>query len=121
MGRLRKTSKPLPPFEQFPVVDDIKLKMTIVALADKYNTGIRQIIYRTYNDPQLMSIYQGIRNSNIYAKGGKYRRKIYEIPNAYVWDFLNTVLGAMYGSDWWKDNRAIRHELVRPWWVVNHI
>jgi len=94
----------------------MKLRMSLVLLADQYDQRIRELIYRTYTDPHLASLYRAIRTSGIYEKGGesKVHRKIVEIPNVYVDGFLQ----AVFGRDYYKDDRALRHELIRPWWVV---
>ena len=117
------TGKVKKDFEDFVVVDDLKLRMSITALADKYDEGIRDLIYRTYNDPHIMSIYRQIRASGIYEQGGKSKvhKKILQFPNAYVFDFVDTVMTAMYDEDWMYNKTALKHDLVRPWWTVNKI
>lgn len=100
-----------------------KLRTSLIGMAEKYSEYARTIIYMTYNDPKLMAIYRNIRNSGIYEKGskGKVRRKILEFPNSYVYDYCDTVLSALYGKDWTRNNRALRHEILRPWWVVSKL
>jgi len=120
-GTLHQKIKPR---DQFPVVDDEKLRMTLLGVADKYSYQIREMIARAYNDPELMLLYKGIRNSGIYqhgGKGGARHRKILEFPNAYIADFVDTVMTALYDQDWLKNNNALKHELVRPWWVVERL
>lgn len=109
--------------EDYAIVDDTKVRMTLIALADKYDERIREIIKRTYEDNELAALYRGIRTSEIYQKGSKSKvhRKIVEFPNGFVFDFCDTVLSSLYGNEWLKDHRALRHELVRPWWVVNKL
>ena len=119
----RIAQKPQKLIDQFAVVDDQKLRMSLIALADKIDQKAREIIYRTYNDPEIASIYRGIRNLNVYQHGSKSKvhRKIIEFPNMYVDMFVDTVLTAIYGKDWLKNKKALRHELVKPWHVVNHL
>ena len=126
MGKLGFTPKG----EQFFAVNDEKLRMTLIGLSDKLSARIRDHIYRVYNDPQVESLYRGMRNSGIYEKGnwarvrhgnGAYRRKIVDFPSPYVYDFCNTVLSALYGPNWLSDDRALNHELVKQWWVVNKL
>jgi hypothetical protein len=109
--------------QQFIAVNDQKLRMSLIALSDKIDQRSREIIYKTYNDPEIASIYRGIRNLGIYQHGGKSKvhRKIIEFPNMYVDMFVDTVLTAIYGKDWLKNKRALRHELVKPWHVVSHL
>ena len=114
----------IPVEDQFHVVDDEKLRMSVAVLADRYDIGVRNMIYRAYNDADLMMMYKNIRNSGVYEKGGKggaRHRKIVIIPNGYISDFLDAVMIPLYGPDWLKNNRALQHELVRPWWVVNKL
>jgi len=109
------------------VTPDLRLRMSLNALADKYNKKIREQIYRVYNDPEIASIYRGWRKSGEFEKGskGNVRKKILEFPNAHVYDFVNTVLTTLYGPDWLTDKKifkkAAQHELVKPWWVVKKI
>lgn len=123
MGKLIGPKDILHAKEQFGVVDDEKLKMTIVAMADKYTQGIRELVYRAYNDPYLASIYHGWRLSKQFDHGGKSKihKEIVRFPNGHVFDFVDTVLTAIYGPEWMKNNKALRHELVRPWWIVNSL
>lgn len=114
-------AKPQKPIDQFAAVNDQKLKMSLIALADRIDEKAREIIYRTYNDPEIASIYRGIRSLHVYQHGGKQKvhRKIIEFPNLYVDMFVDTVLTSIYGKDWLKNRHALRHELVKPWHVVN--
>lgn len=113
----------LKPQEQFAAVNDLKLQMTLSALADRFNEKVRMIIYKTYQDDKVASIYRQIRNSGIYQHGSasKVHRKIIEFPNQYVYDFVDTVMSAMYGDEWMSNDTALRHDLVRPWHVVEKL
>ena len=122
MGIIRDSkSKLLHAREQFAIVDDLKLQMTLVGLADKYSQNVRELIYKAYNDPELTSIYRGWRNLYSGDKGGKYRIEFIRFPNGHVFDFVNTVLSAIYGPDWLQNKKALKHELVRHWWIRNKI
>jgi hypothetical protein len=121
-GTLRQTS--LKKEDQFMgVVDDMKIRMSLATLADKYSTEARELIQRTYDDPDIAATYRAMRASGIYQHGGKskVRRKIVEFPNHYVFDFVDTVMTSMYGEDWLNNTKALRHELVKPWHVVKHL
>lgn len=115
--------QPIRAEEQYTAVNDTKLQLTLATLADRYSEQIRAIIYATYQDDSLAMIYRRIRNSGVYAKGSasKVHRKILEFPNAHVYDFCDTVMTELYGPDWLDDRRALRHELIKPWWVVSNI
>lgn len=123
MARGTLKTQPKPREAQYTAVNDMKLRMTIAGLADKYDEAVREIIYRTYQDDQLAMLYRAIRTSGMYQSGGKSKvhRKILEFPNAYVYDFCDTVLTALYGPDWLNNHRALKHELVRPWHVVEKL
>lgn len=103
--------------------DESKLKITLDALADKYNEKIRRTILRTYQDTSLHMLYEGIRSSGDFEMGGKSKvhREIIRFPSTDVYEFLNTVMGALYGPDWLDDKKALNHELVKPWWIVRKI
>lgn len=123
MARRTIRKKELKKGEQYTTVDDMKLRLSLAALSDHYSEKTRAFIYACYNDAQLASIYRGIRRAKDFETGGKSKvyRKIAEFPNGYVYDFCDTVLSELYGKDWWKTNKAFKHELVRPWWVVDHL
>jgi hypothetical protein len=123
MGTFNKQHK-IPKEYQFSVFSDEKLRSALVTLADRYDEKIRNIIYRTYNDDRVDSIYRGIRSMGVFEQGGKTgarHRKLITFPNRYVADFVETVMTSLYGADWLKDNNALKHELVRKWWVVNKL
>lgn len=107
--------------EQYTTLNDRKLRMSLTLMADRYSQKVQEFIYKCYNDSELLRTYKAIRNSGIYNKGSQVRRKIVEYPNGYVYDFIKTIMVPMYGPDWWKNNRALNHELVKPWWVVDRL
>lgn len=123
MGKIRTTEKDALPQElQFQLFDDEKMRLTVVALADRYDERIRKLIIKTYEDPKLHSIYRDLRKLNGLG-GGKSRvhREIIRYPNVYVADFVDTVMRGLYGPEWMESNKALSHELVRPWHVVNKL
>lgn len=108
---------------QFTAVNDERLRTTLIFMADRLNERVREIIYRTYNDPEIMAIYRGIRASQVFEKGGKSKvwRKTIEFPNTYVYEFVDTVMREKYGPKWLDNKTALKEELVRPWWVVEKL
>lgn len=116
-------AKPKKPEEQYEFIDDLSIRLAVSKYADKWNSKIKQMIYRAYNDPVLLDLYRRWRNDGTWEKGGesKAHRKIIEFPNDYIYDFVNTVMTSKYGKNWLTNNRALKDDLVRPWWVVNKI
>jgi hypothetical protein len=108
---------------QFGTVDDVKLRMTLAGLANKYSEEIREMVYRAYQDDQLASIYRRWRASGFQkgSKNGAHHREIVRFPNGYIFDFVDTVLTALYGPKWMQNTKAMKHELVRPWHIVEHL
>jgi len=111
------------PLKDLTFVNDEKLKTSLITLASKYNDQIRAYIYSVYNDIELMKTYKAIRDSSVFEHGGetKVHRKLVEFPNGFVFDFVDTVLSSIYGADWLQNKKALRHELVKPWWVVKRL
>jgi len=113
------------PFRKY----DEKLRHTLLLMSDHYSEAIKDLILRCYQDKKLASIYNAKRQdywqqthgASIKSFGKAKRRKIIEFPNPYVADFVHTVLGKLYGDNWLSDSRALNHELVRPWWVVDRL
>lgn len=118
-----KKAQEIDPLKDLTLVDDTKLKMSLIAMSSKYNDQIRAYIYSVYNDLDLMRTYNAIRESSAFEHGGKSKvhRKVVEFPNGFVFDFVDTVLTPLYGQDWLQNKKALRHELVRPWWVVKKL
>lgn len=112
--------KATPIVDQFPFVNEDKLRLRLVAMADKLDDKVRSIVYLTYNDPKLLSLYYRMRESGIYEKGGvsKVHRKVLEFPNFEVYDFCKAVFEPQYGINWYKEKKVWRHELVKPWLLV---
>jgi hypothetical protein len=122
MGSINKLK--IPKEMQFSMFSNEKLRMALIGLADKLDARARAIVYQTYNDPVMESLYRGIRASKQFEAGSKvgaHHRKILEFPNREVWDFCNTAMTALYGRDWLDDNKALKHELILPWWVINKL
>lgn len=109
--------------DQYHVVADKKIRLLMTAMADRYDEAVRDLIVKAYQDPKLHSIYTAWRRSGMFDKGGKSKvhREIARFPNAYIYDFVDTVLTAKYGEHWEGNPRALRHELVKPWWIVSKL
>jgi len=105
------------------VTTDDKFKLSLNVMADKLNEKTRDKILLTYNDRKLLQSYETIRQSGIYQKGSKSKvhRKIVEFPNPEVFGFVDDILKAIYGEDWLHNNKALRHDLVKPWHVVKNL
>lgn len=105
------------------VFSDRKLSMTLEAMADRYNEAARKFIYKTYTDPKINSIYRGYRASGEFAPGGKSKvhRESIRFPNSIVFDFVDKVMKSLYGDDWLQNNKALNHDLVKPWHIVDKL
>lgn len=101
--------------------NDEKFRLTLSALADKLDERSRKIIQRVYNDRKILSYYQGLRNSEVFEHGSKSKvhREVARFPSPLIYDFVDKTLTALYGKDWLYSKKAMHHELVRPWWVIN--
>lgn len=115
-----KSNRRLDPREQFPeVVDDDRLRLSLVAWADRLDEATRQRIYKTYNDVPLLLMYRRLRESGVHTQTlGKVRRKIIQFPSPEVYRFVDDSMKTLYGPDWLENNTALKHDLVRPWLVV---
>lgn len=109
--------------EQFRAVNDERLRLALVLLADRLNERTREIIHRTYQDNEIAAIYRGIRASQAFQKGSKSKvhRKIIEFPNTYVYEFCDTLMREKYGPKWLSNPKALREELIKPWHVVERL
>lgn len=100
--------------------NDEKLRLTLSALADSVDERARKIIYNTYSDPKIMSYYQGLRASGMFERGSKSKvhREVVRFPSPLIYDFVDKTLKAIYGPDWMYSKRAMHHDLVKPFWIV---
>lgn len=119
-GRINHENKEIPYADQFAFVNDEKLRMTLIAISDKWDEKTRDFIAKVYNDPKLAILYAQIRSSEVNVKpvGEAKRREVIKIPNRIVYDFLDTVLTDLYGPEWMQNDKALKHELVLPWYVI---
>lgn len=119
-GKIRKENKEIPYADQFAVTDDFKLKMTLAAIADKYDEKTRDFIKRCYEDSELAVLYAQLRhsNDNHTGKGEARRREVIRFPNMVIYDFIDTVMSDLYGEEWMQDNKAMKHELLLPWYTI---
>jgi hypothetical protein len=108
--------------DDFRLVDDFKLRLTLSAIADQISEQERMFVYEYYSSPQVIKLYSDIRKSGIYQSGSKdkSRRKILDLPPK-IMDFLDVVMGNLYGQDWLSNRRALNHELVRPFLLVERL
>lgn len=124
MSRVGKILKPNEkPQDEFSFITDEKIRKTFILMLGKFNEKEKEVIRRTYGDRKLLQKYEDIRNSGVFQHpvGQAARRKLLEFPNHETWRFADTVMTQLYGDDWLYDNRALRHELVRPFLVVKKI
>lgn len=110
----------LKPADQFYVVNDEKLRISLMSMADKWNDFARSMIYESYNDMELLNIYKAARNSGAYQKGwkDKSQREVVRFPNGYVFNFCKAIFEPQYGKKWILNQKVLRHELVRPWLLI---
>jgi hypothetical protein len=109
-------------FDDFRLVDDFKLRLSLSAVADKISEQERNFVYEYYTSPKVIKLYSDIRRSGIYQSGSKdkSRRKILELPPKMM-DFLDVVMGSLYGPDWLSNRYALNHELVKPFLLVERL
>ncbi len=109
--------------DQFYTVEDEKLRLSLMAMSDRWDEKVRDHIYRVYNDTRINMLYRGMRMSGMFAKGtkDKVRRKIVEFPSPHVYDFCDATMRALYGPRWLDNTKALNHELIKPWWVVEKL
>lgn len=109
------------PLDDFPVIDDDKLRVSLSLQADKWNEFARAMIYQTYNDNELLLLYKAMRDAGQFQTGGKskVRREVLRFPNGYVYNFCRAVFEPEYGRDWPINPKVWRHELIRPWLLID--
>jgi len=109
--------------DQFHTIKDDKLRSYFIAFADQMNEQVRNEIVATYNDPELASAYRGWRNFNdLHGRGFTLKgtmQEIVRIPAGQVYEFLRAYFEPEYGEKWLQNKKVLRHELIRPFWVVS--
>lgn len=114
-------NKPQRLADQFPVVNDEKLQLSLGALADKWNEYQRAVIYETYNDTELLMLYKNARDMGAFQKGWKDKshREVMRFPNPDIFKFCQQVFEPLYGPHWALNEQLWRHELLAPWMLIN--
>jgi hypothetical protein len=111
--------------DQFYTISDKVLRGYLVQLADQIEEQHRQEIWATYNDPELASIYRGMRVYNDLNEKGftkqKTLREVVRLPAGPIYHFLRSIFQPIYGYDWLKNKKVLNHELVKPFWIVSKI
>jgi len=119
------TSQKLDIADQFHVVSDEHLRLHLIKMADYLDEAARVKVFNTYNDPELSSIYRGMRTFNDLNEKGftdkKTMREIVRIPAGEVYEFLRAFFEPTYGQKWLRNKKVLKHELLRPWWIVSKI
>lgn len=102
-----------------------EVKKILDRLAGFYSEKYRQIILNTYEDLELRSLYNAIREESSLGlhNKSKHHRQIIKFPNAYVLHFLNDCFVPKYGEDWLKDKDTLykvmrNEELIKPWLTI---
>jgi hypothetical protein len=115
----------LHPADQYHAIEDEKLRQYFIAYSDILEESARDEIVATYNDPYLAADFRAWRTFNdLKSKGftkDKTMREVVRIPAGRVYEFLTAVFEPFYGKRWIQNKKALRHELVRPWWLVSKI
>jgi hypothetical protein len=111
--------------DQFHVIKDEKLRGYFISLANQIDDDARNEIISIYNDLELANAFRAWRNFNdIHGKGFTKNRSMQEIvriPAGHVYEFLKAFFMPYYGENWLKNKKCLRHELIRPWWLVSKI
>jgi len=111
--------------DQYHTIKDEKLRGYFIAFSDALEEGVRNEIVRVYNDPELASAFRAWRSYNDIHKKGftdkKTMREIVRIPAGHVYEFLRAFFEPFYGKNWMQNKKCLKHELVRPWWLVSNI
>lgn len=118
-------AKQLDEADQFAnVTSDEALQKAFISLANDIDEKRRKEVWALYNDESLHSAYRAWRrynslNNNGMSKGGTQREVIRLHP--VIYQFLQDLFYPHYGKGWLRNKKVLRHELVRPWWLVERI
>lgn len=101
----------------FQDIQDNTLREAANKLGDKINQRQKQQILWYYYSKEMRDIMKEEKKKNM-AKP-KTIRKALRIPIP-VQLFLDAYFEPEYGQDWIQNKKLWRHELVRPWLVIDH-
>lgn len=117
--------KPLPLADQFyHVASSEAMQKAFIKIADDLDDERRTQILAIYNDDKLASAYRAMRNFNSLNKNGMTdERNMREVVRLHpiIYKFLQDIFEPHYGEKWLQNKKVLRHELVRPWWIVPKI
>lgn len=109
------------------IIAQLKASQDVTKILNLMSYGISQryqkIVQATYDDPEIRSLYNGLRTESQVTKK-KVHRKIISFPNAYVLHFLDDLFKVKYGDNWMKDRKTLikvikNEDLMKPWTTVD--
>lgn len=112
------------PDQFYQITSDEALQKALISLADGMDEEIRTEVWNLYHDDKLHEAYRSWRKFNSLNKNGMtdkgYQREVIRL-HPRIYQFLQDIFEPHYGPKWLQNKKVLRHELVRPWWLVERI
>jgi len=103
---------------------DQQSRMALLKVVSKLNHTHRVHLIQCYTDPEIIDIYNGMRQELKLSPNSKSKahRLIVKFPSQIVYTFLNSLFSPQYGDDWLTNKRVLKkvvsnEELIKPWVV----
>lgn len=103
---------------------DQQSRMALLKVVSKLNHTHRAHLIQCYTDPEIIDIYNGMRQELKLSPSSKSKvhRLIVKFPSQIVYTFLNSLFVPQYGEDWLTNKRVLKkvifnEELIKPWVV----
>ncbi len=93
-----------------------RTRKAISILMNKKDIATREYLTRIYSDPELHSIYNGLRTEASLSQSVRGDRKLaIKFPNPTVFKFCDDVMKVKYGNDWLQNPKIFSEDLIIPW------
>lgn len=100
------------------ISNEERTRKAISILMTKKDESTREYLTKIYSDPEIHSIYNGLRaEANLDDKLKKHedRKLSIKFPNVTVYKFLDDVMKVKYGDQWLQEPKIFYEDLIKPW------
>lgn len=97
------------------IIQEERTRKAISIILAKKDLATRTYIDRIYSDPDLKSLYNGLRAEAKLSSNHDDRKLSIKFPDPTVWKFCDDVMKAKYGEEWLQEPKIFYEDIIRPW------
>jgi len=100
------------------ISNEERTRKSISILMGKKDIATREYLTKIYSDPEIHSIYNGLRADarlDDTLKRHEDRKLSIKFPNPTVYKFVDDVMKVKYGEEWLNNPKIFSEDLIIPW------